>query len=35
MLPRFRIPLTDRFNHASMECSARIHKAHKSAKSAS
>jgi len=35
MLPYFRIPLTDRFNYASMECSARIHKAHKSAKSAS
>ena len=35
MLPHFRIPLTDRFNYASMECSARIHKAHKSAKSAS
>ncbi|KAF9649774.1 hypothetical protein BDM02DRAFT_1749195 [Thelephora ganbajun] len=35
MLPHFRVPLTDRFNYASMECSARIHKAHKSAKSAS
>lgn len=35
MLPYFRIPLTDRFNYASMECSARIHKAHKSSKSAS
>lgn len=34
-LPHFRVPLTDRFNYASMECSARIHKAHKSAKSAS
>ena len=33
--PHFRIPLTDRFNYASMECSARVHKAHKSAKSAS
>ena len=33
--PHFRVPLTDRFNYASMECSARIHKAHKSAKSAS
>ena len=32
--PHFRVPLTDRFNYASMECSARIHKAHKSAKSA-
>jgi len=35
MLPHFRVPVTDRFNYASMECSARIHKAHKSAKSAS
>jgi len=35
VLPHFRVPLTDRFNYASMECSARIHKAHKSAKSAS
>lgn len=34
-LPHFRVPLTDRFNYASTECSARIHKAHKSAKSAS
>lgn len=34
MLPHFRVPLTDRFNYASVECSARIHKAHKSAKSA-
>lgn len=35
MLPHFRVPLTDRFNYASMECSARVHKAHNSAKSAS
>ena len=35
MSPHFRVPVTDRFNYASMECSARIHKAHKSAKSAS
>lgn len=35
MLPHFRVPLTDRFDYASMECSARVHKAHKSAKSAS
>ena len=34
-LPHFRVPLTDRFNYASMDCSARVHKAHKSAKSAS
>lgn len=35
MSPHFRVPLKDRFNYASTECSARIHKAHKSAKSAS
>ncbi|KAI0076728.1 hypothetical protein K474DRAFT_1200703 [Panus rudis PR-1116 ss-1] len=29
------IPLTDRFNYASMDCSARVHAAHKSAKSTS
>ena len=33
--PHFRVPLTDRFNYASMECSARVHKSHKSAKSSS
>ena len=32
--PYFRIPLTDRFNYASMDCSARVHTTHKSAKSA-
>ncbi|KAI0345559.1 hypothetical protein BDW22DRAFT_886662 [Trametopsis cervina] len=31
--PYFRIPLTDRFNYASTDCSARVHTAHKSAKS--
>ncbi|KAJ3556763.1 hypothetical protein NM688_g1850 [Phlebia brevispora] len=33
--PYFRIPLTDRFNYASMDCSARVHTAHRSAKSVS
>ena len=33
--PYFRIPITDRFNYASMDCSARVHAVHKSAKSAS
>ncbi|KAK2465288.1 hypothetical protein APHAL10511_002642 [Amanita phalloides] len=31
----FRIPLTDRFNYASLDCSARVHAAHRSAKSPS
>ncbi|KAI0088640.1 UNC-like C-terminal-domain-containing protein [Irpex rosettiformis] len=31
--PYFSIPITDRFNYASMDCSARVHTAHKSAKS--
>ena len=34
LAPHFRIPLTDRFNYASLDCSARIHGAHKSAKGA-
>ncbi|KAG6337394.1 hypothetical protein ID866_1717 [Astraeus odoratus] len=33
--PHFRVPITDRFNYANMDCSARVHMAHKSAKSAS
>ncbi|KAG5636177.1 hypothetical protein H0H81_008912 [Sphagnurus paluster] len=33
--PHFRVPLTDRFNYASLECSARVHLSHRSAKSAS
>ncbi|KAF9464215.1 UNC-like C-terminal-domain-containing protein [Collybia nuda] len=33
--PHFRVPLTDRFNYASLDCSARIHASHRSAKSAS
>lgn len=31
--PHFQVPLTDRFNYASMDCSARVHLAHRSAKS--
>lgn len=33
--PHFRVPLTDRFNYANMDCSARVHMSHRSAKSAS
>ncbi|PPQ84735.1 hypothetical protein CVT26_014745, partial [Gymnopilus dilepis] len=33
--PQFRVPLTDRFNYASLDCSARVHTAHRSAKSPS
>ncbi|KAL5482391.1 hypothetical protein ACEPAI_8985 [Sanghuangporus weigelae] len=33
--PQFRVPLTDRFNYASLDCSARVHYAHRSARSAS
>ncbi|KAI0671164.1 UNC-like C-terminal-domain-containing protein [Trametes maxima] len=33
--PHFRIPIHDRFNYASLDCSARVHSAHKSAKSPS
>ncbi|KAH9971453.1 UNC-like C-terminal-domain-containing protein [Russula compacta] len=33
--PHFRVPLTDRFNYASVDCSARVHTAHPAAKSAS
>lgn len=32
--PHFRVPLTDRFNYASLDCSARVHTAHRAAKSA-
>ena len=35
LAPQMRIPITDRFNYASLDCSARVHAAHKSAKSAS
>ncbi|KAI0298110.1 UNC-like C-terminal-domain-containing protein [Multifurca ochricompacta] len=33
--PHFIVPLTDRFNYASLDCSARVHTAHRGAKSAS
>ena len=33
--PHFRVPLAGRFNHASLGCSARVHTAHREAKSAS
>ncbi|KAG6845620.1 hypothetical protein H0H87_006673 [Tephrocybe sp. NHM501043] len=33
--PHFRVPITDRFNYASMECSARVHLSHRGAKSTS
>jgi hypothetical protein len=33
--PHFQVPLTDRFNYASLDCSARVHNAHRSAKSPS
>ena len=33
--PHFRVPLTGRFNYASLDCSARVHSSHRSAKSAS
>ncbi|OSC98017.1 hypothetical protein PYCCODRAFT_1454608, partial [Trametes coccinea BRFM310] len=35
MAPHFRIPIHDRFNYASLDCSARVHAAHKSAKNPS
>ncbi|KAJ3829337.1 UNC-like C-terminal-domain-containing protein [Lentinula raphanica] len=31
--PHFQVPLTDRFNYASLDCSARVHLTHRSAKS--
>ncbi|KAK7050531.1 SUN domain-containing protein [Favolaschia claudopus] len=31
--PHFRVPITDRFNYASLDCSARVHTSHRSAKS--
>lgn len=33
--PHFKVPLTDRFNYASLDCSARVHMSHRSAKSSS
>ncbi|KIY72593.1 hypothetical protein CYLTODRAFT_388407 [Cylindrobasidium torrendii FP15055 ss-10] len=35
ILPHFQVPLKDRFNYAAMDCSARVHLSHRSAKSAS
>ncbi|KAF7304021.1 SUN domain-containing protein [Mycena indigotica] len=32
--PHFRVPITDRFNYAALDCSARVHISHKAAKSA-
>jgi hypothetical protein len=33
--PHFRVPITDRFNYANMDCSSRVHTSHRSAKSPS
>ena len=33
--PHFRVPITDRFNYANLDCSARVHLSHRSAKSSS
>jgi Sad1 / UNC-like C-terminal len=33
--PHFMVPLTDRFNYANLDCSARVHLSHRSAKSSS
>src|SRR6266545_5899 len=33
--PHFRVPITDRFNYANLDCSARVHGSHRSAKSPS
>ncbi|KAG7444169.1 uncharacterized protein BT62DRAFT_1077975 [Guyanagaster necrorhizus] len=33
--PHFQVPLTDRFNYAALDCSARVHVAHRSARSMS
>ncbi|KAF8324884.1 UNC-like C-terminal-domain-containing protein [Cantharellus anzutake] len=33
IVPTLRVPLTDRFNYASVDCSARIHSSHKESKS--
>ncbi|KAJ7051823.1 UNC-like C-terminal-domain-containing protein [Mycena amicta] len=32
--PHFRVPITDRFNYAGVDCSARVHTSHRTAKSA-
>jgi len=34
-LSHFRVPLVDRFNYASLDCSARVHKTHKGARNPS
>lgn len=31
--PHFRVPITDRFNYAGLDCSARVHTSHRSSKS--
>jgi hypothetical protein len=31
--PHFRVPITDRFNYAGLDCSARVHTTHRAAKS--
>jgi hypothetical protein len=33
--PHFRVPITDRFDYANIDCSARVHTSHRSAKSPS
>lgn len=33
--PHFRVPIIDRFNYANLDCSARVHTSHRSAKSSS
>ncbi|KAJ7205178.1 UNC-like C-terminal-domain-containing protein [Mycena pura] len=33
--PHIRVPITDRFNYASLDCSARVHTTHRTAKSSS
>ncbi|KAG2338245.1 hypothetical protein BDR05DRAFT_992708 [Suillus weaverae] len=33
--PHFRVPITDRFNYANLDCSARVHTSHRSARSSS
>ncbi|KAG1844651.1 UNC-like C-terminal-domain-containing protein [Suillus subalutaceus] len=33
--PHFRVPITDRFNYANLDCSARVHTSHRSARSPS
>jgi Sad1 / UNC-like C-terminal len=35
LLPQLQVPTTDRYNYANLDCSARVHSAHRSAKSSS